>query len=93
MDVRAEARITGVVQRVGYRAWTERTARGLGLRGWVQNEDDGTVSAVFVGSPDRVDDMLGRCQDGPDLAVVSEVAATKGPPRDDESFTDFLIRR
>ena len=41
--------IRGVVQRVGFRAWTEYTAIEHGLEGWVRNRRDGTVEAVVQG--------------------------------------------
>ena len=33
--------ISGLVQGVGYRAWTEREAAARGLTGWVRNRRDG----------------------------------------------------
>lgn len=66
-------RIEGRVQGVGYRAWVERAANGLGLTGWVRNRDDGAVGAVFQGPPDVVQDMLRRCEAGPPAADVSRV--------------------
>ena len=51
-------RITGRVQGVSYRAWTEDAAAELGLRGWVRNRRDGSVEAVFSGSDAAVADML-----------------------------------
>lgn len=69
------ATITGRVQGVFYRSWTEETAKELGLSGWVRNRSDGTVEAVFHGAEDAVDAMLRRCQDGPRAAQVQAVRA------------------
>ena len=66
-------RIAGRVQGVGYRYWTERVAGELGLSGWVRNRRDGTVEAVFSGSPDDVAEMIERCRDGPPSAQVDVV--------------------
>ena len=66
-------RIEGRVQGVGYRAWTEAIATGLGLAGWVRNRRDGAVEAVFQGSPEVVADMLERCKEGPSAAMVTRV--------------------
>lgn len=66
-------RIEGRVQGVGYRAWTAATARASGLTGWVRNRRDGAVEAVFRGPPDKVADMLRRCELGPRSASVSRV--------------------
>jgi len=66
--------ITGRVQGVAYRAWTERNAKALGLQGWVRNRRNGAVEALFSGASDRVEEMLERCRDGPPSAMVGEVA-------------------
>ena len=68
-----QVRIEGRVQGVGYRAWTERVAAGLGLTGWVRNRHDSSVEAIFQGPAELVDDMLTRCATGPRSAVVSRV--------------------
>ena len=62
--------LSGRVQGVGFRAWTERTARSLGLSGWVRNLRNGSVEALFAGPADVVDDMISRCRRGPDHARV-----------------------
>jgi len=66
-------RIEGRVQGVGYRAWADRTARGLGLAGWVRNRHDGAVETVLQGPPDVVAEMLRRCERGPAAARVTRV--------------------
>ena len=38
--------VSGRVQGVGYRAFTEREAKRTGLDGWVRNRADGAVEAV-----------------------------------------------
>ncbi|MGA7324945.1 MAG: acylphosphatase [Rhodomicrobium sp.] len=67
-------RITGRVQGVAYRAWTERNANALGLTGWVRNTRDGAVEAEFSGGAREVEDMLSRCRIGPRAAKVEEVS-------------------
>jgi acylphosphatase len=47
--VRLDARVSGVVQAVGFRYWTVRKAEELGLTGTVRNNDDGTVGIVAEG--------------------------------------------
>ena len=51
--------VTGRVQGVSYRAWTQSEARARGLAGSVRNRDDGTVEAVFSGAPEAVAVVLG----------------------------------
>ena len=66
-------RILGRVQGVGYRYWTERTAAGVGVAGWVRNRRDGTVEGVVSGTPDDVAEMIRRCRDGPSGARVDSI--------------------
>jgi acylphosphatase len=66
-------KIEGRVQGVYYRAWTDQTARKLGLDGTVRNLSDGSVEAVFSGPADVVEDMLRRCATGPREAQVTKV--------------------
>jgi acylphosphatase len=85
-----QVRITGRVQGVGFRDWTRDEASGLGLVGWVRNEDDGSVSALFVGSENAVTAMLERLWTGPRFAAVSDVnsqAATIADVPDDFRIT------
>ena len=67
--------ISGRVQGVWYRAWTEKEATERGLSGWVRNCSDGTVEAVFSGTEADVDAMLVACRTGPRLARVEGVVA------------------
>jgi len=66
-------RISGRVQGVSFRVWTERQAIQLGLSGWVRNAEDGSVEAVFSGPGAAVDAMLAACRRGPRLARVESV--------------------
>ena len=70
---RLRVRITGRVQGVGFRYWTEATATGLGLAGWVRNRRDGAVEAVFQGEPKAVEAMVEACRAGPRFARVAQV--------------------
>ena len=66
--------ISGRVQGVWYRAWTQETAIGLGLSGWVRNRRDGSVEAVFSGPAEQVEAMITACRKGPPLARVDDIA-------------------
>ncbi|HFB98038.1 MAG TPA: acylphosphatase [Bryobacterales bacterium] len=81
------ARIRGRVQGVWYRAWTEKTARNLGLAGWVRNRADGSVEALFCGAPEMVERMLELLHDGPPAARVDAVETEPDvPPVPGEGF-------
>jgi acylphosphatase len=68
--------ISGKVQGVGYRDWTVRRAKGLKIRGWVENAPDGTVRALFGGSDAAVSAILAECRRGPNGADVKDVKVT-----------------
>ena len=65
--------VSGVVQGVGYRAWTQREAGRRGLVGWVRNLADGRVDALLQGDEDTVADMLDALHQGPAMAQVTAV--------------------
>jgi acylphosphatase len=73
--VRARVVITGRVQGVAFRYEARRAAERIGVGGWVRNCRDGSVEALFEGTPAQVDDMLTWCRRGPALARVDDVAA------------------
>ncbi len=77
--------ISGRVQGVGFRLWTEREARRLGLRGWVRNRRDGTVEALLIGDAAAVEAMIAAAQRGPAMARVDRVERLPG--EDDRSTT------
>ena len=78
--------VRGRVQGVFFRAETERRARSLGLAGWVRNNPDGTVEAVFEGDRERVESMVDWSGRGPALAEVEGVEVEWERPRDDSGF-------
>lgn len=78
--IAVEARIRGRVQGVWFRAWTTQEARLRGLDGWVRNEPDGSVRALFVGSAEMVEVMVRSCHDGPPLARVDAVESREVAP-------------
>ena len=78
--------ITGRVQGVGYRHWTNLRASRAGLKGFVRNRADGSVEAVFSGPKTEVDDMILRCRVGPRGAGVAEVSVEPWDGRPFEGF-------
>lgn len=85
-DITRQLRITGRVQGVAYRAWTKARAEALGLCGHVQNETDGSVSAVIHGPQSAVETMITECHSGPGAAAVHDVRVTEAPAPDHDGF-------
>lgn len=76
---RLEATVVGRVQGVGFRMHVARTARALGLDGWVANEADGSVRCVAEGGRDRLDAWLAELRRGPAGARIDEVRVVRPP--------------
>jgi acylphosphatase len=74
------ARVSGRVQGVSFRWYTEEQARRLGVTGWVRNEPDGTVLVHAEGDDEAVDALIAWCHDGPSLARVRAVAVREAAP-------------
>jgi acylphosphatase len=86
LAVRVE--VTGRVQGVGYRHWTNLRATRAGLTGFVRNLGNGSVEAVFAGPMKDVDDMVIRCRVGPRGADVTGIRVE---PWDGAAFDGFSV--
>lgn len=84
-----EYTVRGRVQGVGFRAFVNRAAAALGIRGWVRNTDDGTVEVYAVGSPEQVSEFSGYLWKGPRMADVRHVDEKEAAI---EEYSDFQIR-
>jgi acylphosphatase len=65
--------VSGRVQGVGFRFFTERAARREGLHGWVRNLPDGRVEAEAEGEAEAVDRFEGQLRHGPSGARVEHL--------------------
>lgn len=83
--------ITGRVQGVGFRAFTQRQARLLKLTGFVRNLRDGRVEAVIEGPSKDVDKLLAKLRRGPRAARVRDHQVKDEPPEGD--MQDFEVER
>jgi acylphosphatase len=68
--------IRGIVQGVGFRYFTERTARHLGLSGYVRNLADGRVEAVAAGPEEDLEAFITQVRQGPAAGRVDDVEVT-----------------
>ncbi len=82
--------ISGKVQGVWFRSYTEAEAKKLGVKGWVRNLPDGRVEAVFEGEDSAVDKMVAWCHKGSPYAKVEDVEVIEEPYKGE--FADFKIR-
>ncbi|MFZ0141063.1 MAG: acylphosphatase [Aeromicrobium sp.] len=84
--IRRRVVVRGRVQGVFFRASCRDAARALGVSGWVSNEPDGTVLAVFEGDDGAVEGMIAWCHSGPPQAQVDGVEVTDEQPEDLQGF-------
>lgn len=80
--------VHGFVQGVFFRDTVRRRAVAAGVAGWVRNNPDGTVEAVFEGDRDRVERLVALCREGPRGSRVDRVEVIAEEP---ESATGFYI--
>ncbi len=82
--------VSGIVQGVGYRAFTKRLANSYALSGWVKNLPDGRVEVFVQGDKDVIWDFLKQLWEGPPAGRVDRMEILKEVPSHEER--DFTIR-
>ena len=87
--IRRRVVVHGLVQGVFFRDTVRRQAASRGVAGWVRNNPDGTVEAVFEGRDDAVERLVAFCHDGPRGASVHSVDVF---PEDPAGLSGFSIR-
>lgn len=81
--------VHGLVQGVFFRDTTRRVALAHGVSGWVRNNRDGTVEAVFEGEEDAVGRLVDFARRGPEGARVERVDVRVEKP---ERLSGFAVR-
>lgn len=89
MITRIEVFVEGVVQGVGFRHFTKKVARELGVKGYVKNLPDGRVFIVAEGDENQLEKFLSNIRKGPPLAIVKKIYVEKKPATGE--FEDFVI--
>jgi acylphosphatase len=79
-------RVRGRVQGVGFRYFVEQAAKALGVRGWVRNDDDGSVEVYAVGTSAQLSDLAGLLWQGPRWAEVRGVDESEAAIEEHSSF-------
>ena len=69
--------ITGKVQGVGFRNFTQRNARRLGVRGYAKNLPNGKVEVVAEGDTAQLDALLTELKQGPRYSRVDSLDVEK----------------
>jgi acylphosphatase len=84
--VRRRVRAHGRVQGVFFREGVRRDAQARGVAGWVSNEPDGTVAAVFEGPRAAVEALVELCRRGPGHAEVERLGVAEEEPQGERGF-------
>jgi acylphosphatase len=83
-------RISGRVQGVGFRWFTQNAAAGENIHGWVRNLPDGRVEAAAEGEADALDRFERALRHGPPGARVEALDVEHAVP--DGRDTGFTVR-
>ena len=73
MESRIKIYVFGLVQGVFFRSTTRKTARKLGLRGYVKNLPNGSVFIEAEGLEDKLYELLEFSKKGPKHARVDHI--------------------
>lgn len=87
---RVRAIVSGQVQGVYFRTYTQDEGQKLGLTGWVKNCPDGTVEAAIEGEDSKVDQLVKWLHIGSPIGKVTGVEVTEEPPLNEQGT--FNIR-
>ena len=88
--VAAEITVSGRVQGVGYRFFTERAALSHGIKGWSMNLPDGRVMLDIEGEKKDADLFIEELNKGPSMARVTDVSVIWKPALD--RYNNFFIK-
>jgi acylphosphatase len=88
-SVRARIWVSGLVQGVAYRAFTQRAASQHGLCGGVRNLDDGRVAVEVEGEQQAVESLIALLRSGPPMAQVQDVQVQWEPATG--QYADFRV--
>ena len=83
-------KISGKVQGVFFRATAKEQADRLGIKGFVRNEEDGSVYIECEAEEEQLSDFVSWCHNGPRHARVDKVEITEGSL---SGFPNFKVQR
>ncbi len=78
--------VRGRVQGVGFRFSAREQARQLSIKGHVKNKADGTVYIEAEGEPEKVNQYVRWCKQGPPHAQVEDIEVEEGEMKNYSAF-------
>ncbi|WP_338451198.1 acylphosphatase [Niallia oryzisoli] len=82
--------VSGKVQGVGYRYFSQMKAVQYGVTGWAKNLADNSVEIVAVGSKDQLDPFVEELRIGNPFSKISDMKITESEVT--ENFHSFTIK-
>jgi acylphosphatase len=82
--------ISGTVQGVGFRYFTQRAAAKIKVGGYVRNLRDGRVEVFVMGTPQQLRELRTLLERGPRFSSVAEVREEPAAP-DPQYEQNFVI--
>lgn len=89
MRVAKQLIVSGRVQGVGFRYFSQETAQRFGIKGWVRNLNDGTVELHVEGTEKEIDPFKQALKDGNRFVGVERIEETEAV---DQAYRSFDIR-
>lgn len=88
--IQVRLQVIGKVQGVWFRAYTRDRAIALQLKGWVCNEQDGSVHIVAAGTRENIDLFITQVKTGSPQSQVDRVHITEEAV---SGHMEFVIRK
>ncbi|EFI35078.1 acylphosphatase [Desulfonatronospira thiodismutans ASO3-1] len=82
--------LSGKVQGVFFRSWTQEQAQSLGVKGWVRNLHDGRVEVLAQGDENALAEFKKRLIQGSSMSEVKDIKCED--MEYDKTYSKFEIR-
>ena len=79
-NIKAEITVKGAVQKTGYRDYVQEKARSLNVKGYVENQRDGSVKIVCEADEDTLKNFIKLINIKQDLIAVEKIETIKKQP-------------
>lgn len=89
MGMKVHIVVIGLVQGVGFRYFTFKRARELGVKGFVKNLPDGSVEVEGEAERGQLESLIEALKVGPRSAVVNDLHISWDTPQ--ENYQEFRI--
>ena len=86
MNIHLNIKVFGRVQKVGFRSFAKQTAIEYGIKGFVKNQQDGSVYIEIEATQMKTDLFLEWCYQGSPLSKVKKINIEAGELKKYKSF-------